>query len=141
MAFSPINAAHEIEKKYRRYLSTIFSLDDPVYQAQFIQQLGQEVSLTKGPYLDVSDAFRKGETLSELIEKGVLPQSFQRFSFHFDRPLYRHQLSALNKIMDGQNLIVSTGTGSGKTESFLYPEPLLCDDSCHKCAEVFYHQL
>lgn len=121
MAFSPINAASEIEKKYRRYLSTIFSLDDPVYQAQFIQQLGQEVSLAKGPYLDVNDAFRKGETLSELIEKGVLPQSFRRFALHFDRPLYQHQLAALYKIIDGQNLIVSTGTGSGKTESFLYP--------------------
>ncbi len=87
MAFSPINAASEIEKKYRRYLSTIFSLDDPVYQAQFVQQLGQEVSLAKGPYLDVNDAFRKGETLSELIAKGVLPQSFRRFALHFDRPL------------------------------------------------------
>ena len=121
MAFSPIVAAREIEKKYQRYLATIFTLDDPVYQSQFLKEINREASLAKGPYLDVSDAFRKGETLTQLIDKGILPQAFRRFSLHFDRPLYQHQMDALKKIIDGQNLIVSTGTGSGKTESFLYP--------------------
>ena len=121
MAFSPIVAAREIEKKYQRYLAAIFTLDDPVYQAQFLKEIRREVSLAKGPYLDVSDAFRKGKTLNQLIDKGVLPQAFRRFSLYFDRPLYQHQMDSLQKIIDGQNLIVSTGTGSGKTESFLYP--------------------
>lgn len=121
MTFSPIKAASEIKKKYQRYLATIFSLSDHVYQRQFLEQLAKGDSFAKGPYLDVSDAFRKGETLSELMDEGILPQSFRRFSLYFDRPLYQHQLLALRKIIDGQNLIVSTGTGSGKTESFLYP--------------------
>jgi ATP-dependent helicase YprA (DUF1998 family) len=38
-----------------------------------------------------------------------------------DRALYRHQEQALHKVTAGRNLIVSTGTGSGKTESFLIP--------------------
>lgn len=121
MAFSPIQAAKEIERKYRRYLSAIFSLDDPVYQKQFKTALNQSVLFSKGPYLDVSDAFRRGQTIRELIQDGVLPRAFERFAVHMDRPLYQHQLESLKKIINGQNLIVSTGTGSGKTESFLYP--------------------
>lgn len=35
-----------------------------------------------------------------------------------DRPLYRHQEEALRKASRGMNLVITTGTGSGKTESF-----------------------
>ncbi|WP_062397099.1 DEAD/DEAH box helicase [Methanogenium cariaci] len=37
-----------------------------------------------------------------------------------NRPLYLHQEQALKKtIVDGQNIVVATGTGSGKTEIFM----------------------
>src|SRR5439155_22814941 len=40
----------------------------------------------------------------------------------FKRPLHEHQESALRAIVGEQhNVIVATGTGSGKTECFLYP--------------------
>ncbi|WP_174582553.1 DEAD/DEAH box helicase [Candidatus Methylacidithermus pantelleriae] len=38
-----------------------------------------------------------------------------------DRPLYRHQEEAIRRVSNGFNAIVATGTGSGKTEAFLYP--------------------
>lgn len=38
-----------------------------------------------------------------------------------DRNLYKHQEEAILKSREGKNLIVTTGTGSGKTESFLIP--------------------
>ena len=38
-----------------------------------------------------------------------------------DRPLYLHQDQAIRKAVAGRNLVVATGTGSGKTESFLLP--------------------
>ena len=37
------------------------------------------------------------------------------------RPLHAHQEQAIRKVAAGRNVIVATGTGSGKTESFLYP--------------------
>ncbi len=37
-----------------------------------------------------------------------------------DRPLYLHQEEALRKtIVEGKNIVVATGTGSGKTEIFI----------------------
>ena len=62
MAFSPVNASKDITKKYTRYLSTIFSLADPEFQKLFEQRL-QETPFSKGPFLEVTDAFQKGPTI------------------------------------------------------------------------------
>ena len=120
MAFSPVNASKDITKKYTRYLSTIFSLADPEFQKLFEQRL-QETPFSKGPFLEVTDAFQKGPTIMELIDQGELPVTFDRLGFHANRPLYRHQVDSLRKLASGSNAVVSTGTGSGKTESFLLP--------------------
>lgn len=120
MIFSPVLASKEITDKYRRYLSTIFALDDADYQQQFQKTL-QSMPFANGPLLDVTDAFETGETIRQLIASAELPNSFLRLHFPADRPLYRHQVTALRKVNSGGNLVVSTGTGSGKTESFLLP--------------------
>ena len=38
-----------------------------------------------------------------------------------DRPLYRHQEESIRCVWNDRNVIVATGTGSGKTEAFLLP--------------------
>src|SRR5690606_34271149 len=37
------------------------------------------------------------------------------------RQLYWHQEEAISRANRGRNIVVATGTGSGKTETFLYP--------------------
>ena len=120
MAFSPVAASKDITQKYTRYLSTIFSIDDPEYQKLFEGQLSR-TPFAKGPFLEVTDAFKKGPTIPELMEEGLLPPNFDKLGFHLQRPLYLHQVDSLRKITNGGNAVVSTGTGSGKTESFLLP--------------------
>lgn len=121
MSFSPVSASDHIYEKYKRYLQTIFSIDNENYSKQFRQLLEDKSSFAKGPYLEVQDSFEKGKSLSELIEEGILPQGFRKIGMPQERPLYKHQEVALRKAASGANLIVSTGTGSGKTESFMIP--------------------
>lgn len=121
MFFSPIEASENITEKYKRYLKTIFEIADPVYQKQFEEQLNMKDILAKGPYLDVVDSFKKGRSLKQLILEKILPESFEKFEFPMERTLYLHQENAIKKIQEGKNIVVSTGTGSGKTESFLIP--------------------
>ena len=120
MAFSPVKASKEIAQQYSRYLSSIFSLSDPAYQKQFASQV-RKMPFSAGPYLEVTDAFETGKTVRELMTSGELPPNYDRLRFHLDRPLYQHQIDALHQIASGNNAVVSTGTGSGKTESFLLP--------------------
>ncbi|MBR3644022.1 MAG: DEAD/DEAH box helicase, partial [Parasporobacterium sp.] len=121
MLFSPIKASREISEKYKRYLKTIFPIADRDYEKQFLAELEHREVFSKGPYLDAVDSFEKGRSLKELIACGILPQGFTKCQFPLERPLYKHQESALEKCLSGENIVVSTGTGSGKTESFLYP--------------------
>lgn len=121
MGFSPVNASKNIVDKYKRYLSTIFEIGDKKYSRQFEKELNNENLFAKGPFLDVTDTFVKGKSIEELINSGDLAKGFRKLKMPQTRPLYKHQEDAILKIQKGKNVVVSTGTGSGKTESFLIP--------------------
>ena len=121
MAFSPITASTRIVGKYKRYLKTIFQISDKDYARQFDTELNHAGILSKGPYLDVVDSFKKGKSLNELMAEGTLPKSLKKLGMPLDRPLYLHQEKAIRTGNAKRNFVVSTGTGSGKTESFLIP--------------------
>lgn len=116
-------AAAHISAAYERYLRSLTPIaDDQIRQALF-EQLDAG-GLIKGPFLEATPAYKRGRSLSQLIAAGVLPSEFAALGSHalpLDRPLYLHQEQALLKARAGRNLVVATGTGSGKTESFLLP--------------------
>ena len=121
MSFNVIQASKNIARKYQRYLQTVFDISDPEYKALFKQQLNQCEPFAKGPYLDVVDSFKKGHTVKELVANGTLNKGFEKINDIYEKTLYVHQEMALKRAMEGHSLVVSTGTGSGKTESFLLP--------------------
>jgi ATP-dependent helicase YprA (DUF1998 family) len=121
MRFSPVNASSRIAEKYMRYLKTVFQIDDVEYMTQFSAELADSNTYIAGPYLEISDSFEQSESLNNLIEQGVLTRSFARVNMPLDRKLYKHQVRTIHKALEGKSIVVSTGTGSGKTECFLVP--------------------
>src|SRR5262249_39044159 len=80
--------------------------------------------LHKGPLLEATPPYAPAATIRDLIDASVLSEGFSRLAsaaLPFDRPLHAHQEAAVRKAAAGRNVIVATGTGSGKTESFLVP--------------------
>ena len=71
--------------------------------------------------LELTPPYETGATPRQLVEQGVLHAEFPQLGIPADQPLYVHQEAAIRKFLAGRNLVVSTGTGSGKTESFLVP--------------------
>ena len=121
MGFDILKASHNITDKYVRYLKTMFDIDDPEYKELFDRRMKEMESFSKGPYLDVIDSFQSGSSVKELINEGVLNKDFQYVKDIYEKTLYKHQELSIRKLNQGKNIVVSTGTGSGKTESFLVP--------------------
>ena len=121
----PIETMDHIRATYLRYLKTIYPIQDQRLRTPFWQALEKEDRLVKGPLLESAPPFVSGRSIAQLVEEGVLHPSFQRLCsavLPYERPLYNHQDQAISHLIEqDRNVIVATGTGSGKTEAFLIP--------------------
>src|SRR3972149_9390336 len=121
---NPIELAREIEERYRRYLKTTFYFRDPVLRTSFEEAL-KSGHLSKGPYLEATPVFRLVQAPRSLFPDllGFQPDEGFLEAVQAQTPrLRKHQEEAIQRVFqEGHNVVVATGTGSGKTEAFLYP--------------------
>ncbi len=124
MSLDPVSTTRAIRQDYLRYLTTTFGLKNQDLQAAFRQEL-ERGNFVKGPLLEATPPFETGSSLQHLIDEGVLSRGMRALNpreLPLQRPLYVHQEAAIRKLVQQQrNVVVSTGTGSGKTEAFLVP--------------------
>ena len=114
--FNPIKAADTIKEEFIGYISTLFHISDKDYATQFKEALRQDGAVSKGPYLDISDSYKTGKSLGELIDEGVASPLFRQLEgdvpdcnkeIQINRGLYLHQEQSLRKANKGRNLIVT----------------------------------
>jgi len=125
--FNPAKAADQIKKEYIGYISTTFRMSNQELQNQLLAELNKTVA--KGPYIEIKDTFTTGKSINDLISSNILTSLFTKLEVNkkykpklpLSRPLYLHQERAIEKIVSGRNVVISTGTGSGKTFCFLIP--------------------
>ena len=127
--FNPIEASSNIKQSFIDYISTSFSIADPHYARLFRDALTKDGMVGKGPYLDIGGSYKSGKSLKELTENNQASRLFSTLEkmpekdkeLKYERPLYSHQEESLRHARNGGNLVITTGTGSGKTECFLLP--------------------
>ena len=128
--FNPIEASKAIKDEFISYISTLNQISDKDYANNFINELQKEGAITKGPFLELNDSFKKGKKLSELIIEKEISSLFLELEagvedkekeLQMNRELFLHQEEAIKRINANRNLIITTGTGSGKTECFIIP--------------------
>ena len=72
------------------------------------------------PYLSVRRRYKEGAPLNEI--DGLHPRALELLQARLgDRRPYHHQSEAMSRSLAGRNVIVATGTGSGKSFSFYVP--------------------
>ena len=112
-----------IRQRYENYLKTSFFFKEPKLRESFRDALKEEGSLLKGPYPEQARNFGSGLNARALARECFPDRESE--SLHpalIDRPLYAHQERAIRVAhLEDRNVVVATGTASGKTESFLYP--------------------
>ena len=121
----PIEARDQILESYKSYILSIFHTDNGEYNKQIQKLVDGDYEFVKGPYLQLIENYKQGQTVEELTES-LLSKEFMKLNSGSFNPssmkLYIHQINALNNIIvRDRSTVVSTGTGSGKTESFLLP--------------------
>ena len=108
----PSVVAAEVTGALRDFLATGFGPSNTALAHVMDDFLDEAENLAKGPYLSIALPFRQapegGEPFPN-VPLGWTP--------------YRHQRTAFSRLAAdaGRSTVIATGTGSGKTECFLYP--------------------
>lgn len=127
---NPIQSSKSIKEEFISYIMTQYHIADNIYADRLQNQLEKDGNIAKGPYLDITDSFQTGKNIMKLIQEGEMSELFSELEqdipekdkeIKLERSLYLHQEKSIRKINQEHNLIVTTGTGSGKTECFILP--------------------
>lgn len=128
MALNPLTFTEKVVGDFLKYQLTAYPFTDPGLNEQMRRLLSvkamRRTPLLKGPYISLSRAFRTGKSVKALVGEGLLHPFMENLVPY--PHLYGHQEMAVRTIASGKTTLVSTGTGSGKTECFLYPAISRC---------------
>lgn len=127
MTLHPIRVVDEVIEEYRSYLRTEFRARDEKLRADLEAALDQPQFLAQEPFFQAHRPYRLGKRWSELpIDKELAKVMVARARQHGSPTpefTFSHQSEAIEELLkpEAHPVVVSTGTGSGKTECFLLP--------------------
>ena len=124
--------AHELLcDDYIRYIQTILGFNNINLEKEREKLLREYGLLFQAPRFEPIFPYPSSEkTLLQLCHDLQLPSELGEFIATggeeglapIDRPLFKHQAEAIEaSVIEGKDVVVTTGTGSGKTECFLLP--------------------
>ncbi|MFA6890665.1 MAG: DEAD/DEAH box helicase [Sphaerochaetaceae bacterium] len=124
---NPIRIYREFKENYLRYIDTGLPIRDPGVRAERNVLLSEDNAVMRTPILEIITKYQGKENIEEFCRNRGYDVEFAEFIRQGlfkdgDRNLYPHQIKAFDTVFKEQkNMVVTTGTGSGKTECFLLP--------------------
>ena len=140
MAINPVQFAHNVCDEFLRYIFSAFPITDPDLAHQARKHLKGHTSLDmpagqRTVRLPLG-SLRQGRVGSGMADRGTLHPIMPGLIGY--PSMWLHQEQVLESVKAGQHVLVATGTGSGKTESFLYP---IIDDLLRQRDQGIYEGL
>jgi len=117
---------NELNERLIEYIESEYLGKNDELREACDKSLRQPGQVFQVPYVEVSQSYKvvnDGLLSSEIIpdiSKEVFNEMAQKKLGVYKSPYY-HQIEALEAFCSGKDIFVSTGTGSGKTECFMWP--------------------
>lgn len=120
----------QLHAALRDYIEATYHISAPALIEQRKRLLNRAGIIHQVPYIESTPRYRAGTRFEDM--KGLPPAALEIYSklsvadgtlpvILYDPP-YKHQSEAIqSSLIDSKNLLIMTGTGSGKTEAFLLP--------------------
>jgi len=108
----PSVLAKQLQQGLSDYIETTFPMSNYAFKGSLSRMLNTRNAVFREPYIAVRLPFRVAEENTVKFD-----------AIHSKYKPYLHQQKAFERLTgeNGRSTLVTTGTGSGKTESFLYP--------------------
>lgn len=133
--------AEELHKALKEYIEAAYHISNPSLVEQRSRLLDEPGVISQKAYIESTPRYQEGARLRDIgIDSQVLAlfESISREDGDKQKlvydPLYEHQSRAIKEaLVNGRSMTVMTGTGSGKTECFLFPIlGKLAIEACHQ---------
>ena len=120
----------QLHSSLSNYIEATYHISSPALIQQRKELLNRPEVIYQVPFIESTPRYHTGEKFAAI--KGLPTAALDAFlalassngelpALLYDPP-YKHQSDAIRySLVEGKNLLVMTGTGSGKTESFLLP--------------------
>ena len=113
---------------YASYISSFIQIRDERIRQHVDHSLNDGL-LWPEPLIQLNPSFELGDSIDDLVNTGVLhPECRNIFRINKDKDpagkplrLHRHQSDAVHVARGGNNYILTTGTGSGKSLAYIIP--------------------
>lgn len=106
----------DIISKYSKYISSFLDIQDKRIKRAVTEYI-QNQELWPQPLIQFNPAYALGKSLSALCSEGILHKELNTVFSGYD--LYKHQVDAIKLGATNKNFFVTSGTGSGKSLTYL----------------------
>ena len=129
----PIGSFYQIKNNFITYVKTAFGTKYTEIEKERETILNTDGILAQEPWIELMPRYKPAKKVMDLtLEDLSFPEGFTEGDLSLikefftcglvgDYPLHNHQLTMLKRGLSNENLVITAGTGSGKTESFLMP--------------------
>src|SRR6056297_710666 len=114
---NPVLLARHVQDSLRELVHTTLNSTSPAFEGMVDRFIAEPGNFLKGPWISVDMPFRQIDGAAD----GTWVQPFPEVPLRFAP--YQHQTDAFARLSGAamRSTLVATGTGSGKTESYLWP--------------------
>jgi len=127
---NPIEIGNKLKKSYLQYIREGIPLVEEYYEKEREKLYEEDGAIMHPPYIEIVKKYKGKKNLSEICRENQIDMRISDFINRGllltedgeERCLYEHQERAIIDVLKRKkNMVITTGTGSGKTEGFLIP--------------------